>query len=434
MADESQVGRTPAERPAAKSVPDGGVRDETAPGDRAPGDRPAGRRKRRFTGRDARLLTTGAFLLAVAAGYFLHIGIGNACGIGFLDVALVCPLGSLSALVASKTAIPRALVSLACFAALVLLLGRAFCGWLCPVPVLQRWFPGVNRGREERARRRREKLAKKQAWERKLALEEAREQGRTLSEEELGEIVAKRMGARAEKSGGRRGGATRPTCPTGCGRAANAGAEGEPARGASEEGAGSEGAAGGPRRRSAVFRFRSPHAILLATLATTAVFGFPVFCTVCPVGLTFAFVLLVMRLFVYGELTWALVAFPAVVLAEVALLPRWCRDICPLGALHSLVAAGNRTFRPHVDEATCLHAAKGPGSCDRCTRACPQGIDLHDVALGRTALNECLKCRACSDVCPTRSITFPFVAPRGPQGPAAPVAPAGEGAAPASRP
>ena len=52
----------------------------------------------------------------------------------------------------------------------------------------------------------------------------------------------------------------------------------------------------------------SRHGILAAALGSTLVFGFPVFCLVCPIGLTFATVLLVMRLFAFGDATWTVVA------------------------------------------------------------------------------------------------------------------------------
>lgn len=41
----------------------------------------------------------------------------------------------------------------------------------------------------------------------------------------------------------------------------------------------------------------SRHVILGGSLLSAAVFGFPVFCLICPIGLTFATIVLVMRLF-----------------------------------------------------------------------------------------------------------------------------------------
>ena len=51
----------------------------------------------------------------------------------------------------------------------------------------------------------------------------------------------------------------------------------------------------------------SRHYVLGGALLSTAVFGFPVFCLVCPIGLTFATVLVVWRLFAAGDMTWSVV-------------------------------------------------------------------------------------------------------------------------------
>lgn len=152
----------------------------------------------------------------------------------------------------------------------------------------------------------------------------------------------------------------------------------------------------------------SRHGILAAALGSTLVFGFPVFCLVCPVGLTFATVLLGMRLFAFGEATWTIVVFVAVIVAEIVFLPKWCQRFCPLGALLSLFSGPNKTFRPQVDGKTCLKESQGK-ACSLCEKACPEGINLHDIAAGDTTLNDCSKCRACADACPERSITFPLM-------------------------
>ena len=156
----------------------------------------------------------------------------------------------------------------------------------------------------------------------------------------------------------------------------------------------------------------SRHGILAAALGSTLVFGFPVFCLICPIGLTFATVLLVMRLFAFGDTTWTVLAFPAIIAIEVLLLPKWCQRFCPLGALLSLFSGLNRTFRPRIDSEKCLLEGRGL-SCNLCERACPEGINLHDVAAGETTLNDCSKCRACADVCPEHAITFPFLPNKG---------------------
>lgn len=155
-------------------------------------------------------------------------------------------------------------------------------------------------------------------------------------------------------------------------------------------------------------RFDSRFGVLLGALASAAIFGFPVFCLICPVGLTFATVLLVMRLFAFGDVTWAVVVVPLVLLIEVVFLRKWCGKFCPLGALISLVSGANRTLRPHVDDAACLFTSKGV-RCFACSKACPEHLDVRRSQLSEEALGNCTKCRECADACPAKAISFPVL-------------------------
>ena len=109
---------------------------------------------------------------------------------------------------------------------------------------------------------------------------------------------------------------------------------------------------------------------------TTAAFGFPVFCLVCPVGLTFATIICLWRAIQFGEASLSLVVFPAILIIEAVVLRRWCHTLCPLGALMGLIARGNRTFRAMLNEDACLQGSRGI-ACGKCAEACPEGIDLH---------------------------------------------------------
>lgn len=241
-----------------------------------------------------RMVIALAILAVVAVGYFAAGGIGNICGIGFESLTLLCPLGALMALLAEKTAIPVAVISVVAVLAICIVLGKVFCSWVCPV----HFFAGPKRRRE-------------------LAACEGSGCA-SLRQVPCGQVW------RREKS-------------------------------------------------------TAAHGILAAAFGSTLVFGFPVFCLVCPVGLTFATVLLVMRLFAFGETTWTIIVLIALIAAEVILLPRWCAKFCPLGALLSLMSGLNRTFRPHLNAEKCLAESRG-ASCDLCVRVCPEGINLHDIA------------------------------------------------------
>lgn len=146
-------------------------------------------------------------------------------------------------------------------------------------------------------------------------------------------------------------------------------------------------------------------------MLSAAVFGFPVFCLVCPVGLTFATVVLVMRLFSVGDVSWAVIVVPALLAVEVIFFRKWCSKFCPLSAFMSLVGKANRTFVPVVDDAKCRENVRGV-SCEVCAAACPQGINVRHPEVGMS-FSECMKCRACVDACPTKAITMPLLPKKG---------------------
>ena len=99
----------------------------------------------RRTGRRLRTLTAAGFLLMTAAGLAWHTGWGTPSSFGWREIAEVCPLGALEAMIADRTFIPRAFVGLLVFFAITVLLGRIFCGWVCPVPLIRRFTGGEDR-------------------------------------------------------------------------------------------------------------------------------------------------------------------------------------------------------------------------------------------------------------------------------------------------
>lgn len=260
-----------------------------------------------------RALAAVGVLGLVGVGLAVHTGTGTPSAWGIADIAAICPLGGIEAAIASKTVVPPLLIGLVLVVALVALVGRAFCAWGCPVPLVRRIF-GVR-----------------------------------------------------EKPGDKPG----------------------------------------PAERDGVNDSRNW--VLGATVLTTAAFGFPVFCLICPVGLTVATFIALWRVFQFSEVTLSLLVFPLVLVLEVVLLRKWCHRFCPLGALLGLIARLNRTFRPTVAEDSCLQCAGG--SCSRCVEVCPEGIDLHHPAES-VSLAECTKCGECKDACPAHAISFPFLAPK----------------------
>ncbi|QOS69930.1 4Fe-4S binding protein [Eggerthella guodeyinii] len=305
-----------------------------------------------------RFLIMLAVLAVVAVGYFTAGGIGNFCGIGFESITLLCPLGALLAMIAERTAIPMAVISVVVVLLVCIVLGKVFCAWVCPVHFMSRGKKKGKRG--------------------------------------SGSVPAPSHGAADDFAGS---------------PVSHAAQAGEPAVQAAAPVPALRtpcSTCASPCGKSKGIKIDSRHGILAAALGSTLIFGFPVFCLVCPIGLTFATVLLVMRLFAFGDATWTVVAFPVIIALEVLLLPKWCQRFCPLGALLSLFSGLNRTFRPQVDAEKCLREGRGK-ACNLCEQACPEGINLHDIAAGETTLNDCSKCRACADVCPEHAITFPLL-------------------------
>ena len=66
------------------------------------------------------------------------INMGTLSGFGWDAFSALCPLGAFTTMLATKTMVPRAVFSIIIMALLVFVFGRAFCGWICPVPVLDK--------------------------------------------------------------------------------------------------------------------------------------------------------------------------------------------------------------------------------------------------------------------------------------------------------
>lgn len=290
-----------------------------------------------------------AVMAVIAVGFYLNTGVGTLSAIGWADVSLLCPLGALATMLASKSVVPQAVISLVIAVVAIVVLGRAFCAWVCPVPIVSKLRGLFSKG--------------------------------------------KTTGS-GEDAGGAVGAATTATSDAAVASLS-----------ASEKAllSKSSGCASCREKRGAV---DSRHFVLGGALLSAAIFGFPVFCLVCPIGLTFATILLVMLLFSNGDVTWSVVVIPALLLVEVVFFRKWCSKLCPLSALMSLIGKANRTFRPAVDESACLES-KG-ATCGKCATACEEGIDPRHPELGAN-WSECTKCRACVEACPAHALTLPLL-------------------------
>lgn len=310
-----------------------------------------------------RVAVAAVVFIALAVGLALNFGTGTLSAFGWRDLSLLCPLGALTSMIAGKTLIPRALIALVMVIVIVLLVGRAFCSWICPVPLVQKlrhaFTPKNQRPGQDSA-------ASKAAGKDTVAAE-----GVLASTDASDAAPGKRR--------------------TACGTAK-----------------------GCEACHKRLGRVDSRHVVLGGAVLSAAVFGFPVFCLVCPIGLAFGTVLLLIGLFGHGDVTWSVVLVPALLLIEVVFFRHWCGKICPMGAFLSLVSKGNRTLRPVIDKDKCLETTTG-AHCGRCTLACEEGINLRNGSLG-ASVSECTRCLGCVEACPAKAIKVAPLAPRVRQG------------------
>ena len=247
------------------------------------------------------------------------VNYGGICTLGVGQIEATCPLGFLERALAAREALPQFWPSVALAVLSVILLGRAFCAWICPTALLAARFSDQGIGPKPRD------------------------------------------GSRPD----------REAAPKGVSWAAH-----------------------------------SSYAVLAGALLSSFLFGFPVFCFLCPVGLFFGLLFAVIRLASPDPLSPGLVLFPLLLGIELLVLKSWCRTLCPLGALLSLAGNLNRFLLPTVRKGECL-TSKGV-DCRVCERVCPEGISL--IKLGRTfAPNSCTKCLECLGKCPGGAVELPLL-------------------------
>jgi len=97
-------------------------------------------------------------------------------------------------------------------------------------------------------------------------------------------------------------------------------------------------------------------------------------------------------LFSWGGTPLTIVVTAVFALLSVFVYRPFCRTLCPLGALLSLLSRFP-LFRIHVHD-DCI-------KCHRCTRECPSGT----IDDGRVDTGECLLCGQCTTTCPTHSLS-----------------------------
>ena len=329
-------------------------------------------KKSRF--RTARGWVAFACVAFALAGMAFRVGIGTPSAFGIQQISAICPLGALETMAGAKGVMLHPLLLFVLVVVLIALVGKAFCAWMCPVPWLQKFF------------RPKKRAAAKAGLGRDAPTKRGAGHGDPTSRTDSGaasvQVEPSAAGAAQAVEFGEEQAACAPSACAACAGAAACAKALAPVGGA----------------RDGV-QLDSRHAVLVGTLASAAVFGFPVFCLICPVGLTFATIIGLWNLVQFDEPSWALIIFPIILIAEVTVLRKWCSKICPISALVSLLSNLNVTLRPRVKADACLRS-RGV-DCHACVDVCPEQLDPHS---GR--IPECSKCGKCVEACPAKAISI----------------------------
>lgn len=282
-----------------------------------------------------RKVTLAAVFMAVLASLAFDLGLGTPSSFGIGEFFLLCPLGGIEAMIASKAFIPVAAISIGVVLIFTLIFGRAWCAWGCPAPRIRSFF-------------------KRQP------------EGAPL-------MTAEEMGIDQKKAGG---------CAS-C---------------SSEKG-----------EQRATLKTTVSHVVqdrrlwvLAGALLLAFIVGFPIFCLVCPIGLTFGSVSSLWHLLVDKQLTASVIVFPLALVIELVIYRKWCVDLCPIAGLLGVFGRFAKLFRPQVDTSTCL-LYNTDKKCNVCTHVCAENINMHEQDASRQ-LGECTRCGECAAHCPTDSV------------------------------
>ena len=79
-----------------------------------------------------RTIVAAAIFVVLSVGLIAGVSMGTLSGFGWETFSALCPLGALATMIATKTVVPRAVVSIVIMAVLVLAVGRAF--WRVGLP------------------------------------------------------------------------------------------------------------------------------------------------------------------------------------------------------------------------------------------------------------------------------------------------------------
>jgi len=136
-------------------------------------------------------------------------------------------------------------------------------------------------------------------------------------------------------------------------------------------------------------------ALLLLVPPTTWFFDTLFFTDLAPVGgitATVPELMLSPASWSANQFFWFKMFFTASVMVSISLVDRfWCRYLCPIGAMYGPTNKFSVTDIAFNEDA-CIH-------CQRCIKACPMGINPKEDKLDM----ECIRCGRCIDACPVNA-------------------------------
>jgi polyferredoxin len=95
-------------------------------------------------------------------------------------------------------------------------------------------------------------------------------------------------------------------------------------------------------------------------------------------------------------LIWLFFILAVVILSHIILRLPFCKYLCPIGAMHSLLNPIS-VYKYKVDEQKC-------NKCGKCVRNCKMNVELYKTPNHL----ECIRCGDCKIACPTKAITSGF--------------------------
>ncbi len=146
------------------------------------------------------------------------------------------------------------------------------------------------------------------------------------------------------------------------------------------------------------------YAVLLLVPPTTWFFDTLFFTDIDPIGgitATVPELMLSPASWSANQFFWFKMVFAASVMVSISLVDRfWCRYLCPIGAMYGPTNKFSLTDIEFKEDA-CIH-------CQKCISTCPMGINPKEDKLDM----ECVRCGRCIDACPVKAQKAVILNPR----------------------